>query len=263
MSKVFRVIIAAAAVVAVLLSLSSCNKNKYPRPSREYYVSDFADALLPGSRNTFFYEGEALYKATKDDPLGGAQVVVATMEVSSEADAASINATDVYREWEIGEKDMGLLILLIFTQDGEELALVGTQIEIGYGMEPYITAMHADRLITECLYNPDWEGSLDMGLGEMYFEFLKTIYVDAYGYESYSYEMEDYREYLVSATDATEAAIPMSLLVYIFSPYGSLFSKIITIIGFVLLGGGGLLGGGLLFRRRGGGGSSGGYGIRR
>lgn len=246
--------------------LAGCEKKEYPNPTKEFYVNDFAGALLPGSRASFLSEGERLYDSTKDTDLGGAQIVVATMLVESEDKVDEIDRTNLFRQWRIGENDMGLLILLLFTENETEegvLDLVSAQIEIGYRMEQFVTATRAAYVLDNCLYNPEWEGSLDMGLGEMYYELLTTIYVDAYGYDSFGYDMEVYREYLINAVDESNAQLPMSYIVYLFSPYAPVTGKIIfgIVIGFSLLGG---LGGGIFGRRnRGGGGRSGGYGIRR
>lgn len=250
-----------AIFVALLALLSSCTKEKYPNPSKEFYVNDFADALLPGSRQTFLAEGERLYVDTKNEPNnGGAQVVVVTMLVESEEKADEIDRTELFRQWRIGKNDMGLLILLLFVEDGEEKLLVKTEIEIGYRMEQYVTAARAGDVIDNCLYNPEWEGSLDMGLGEMYYSLLDTIYTQAYGYSSFDYDMEVYRQHLINAEDE-DTQIPMSLIAYLFSPYSSVWSKIFTVLGFLLLSGGGI--GIFAVRKRGGGGSSGGYGVGR
>jgi uncharacterized membrane protein YgcG len=199
---------------------------------------------------------------TKDEDLGGAQVVVATMLVESEPDADEIDVTDLFRQWKIGENDMGLLILLIFMPEGEDMVLISTQIEIGYRMEQFVTAARAGYVIDNCLYNPEWDGSLDMGLGEMYYELLKTIYINAYGYESFSYDMEVYREHLITYENQSFLEqVPLGLWAYIFSPFSSGWSKLFAVVLMIFLGLGGT--GGLFAIRKGAGGSSGGYGVRR
>lgn len=266
--RIIKRIFAVLALAAMLFAaLSSCNKKKYdyPRPSKEFYCSDFAGALLPGSRRSVIAEGERLYEDTKDiKENGGAQIVVTTMLLDNAEEVAEIDRTELFREWRIGKNDMGLLILLLFVESGEYLELISAQIEIGYRMERYITAARAGEVIDNCLYNEAWEGSLDMGLGEMYYELLSDIYVKAYGYESFDYDMESYREFLYSYSDGTyaDALLPMSFFVYLLSPYSSSWSKVFGIAGIVvvlLLGGGGFA----LGRNRGGGGRSGGYGIKR
>jgi uncharacterized membrane protein YgcG len=258
------VVILFLTIILVGAILSSCQKEgyEYPRPSADFYVNDFADALLPGSRQSFFTEGVRLYDETKDTDLGGAQFVVTTMLVANEGEIASIDKTELFRQWQIGENDMGLLLLLLFTGNEEEKTLVSTQAEIGYRMEAYLTAAEVGNLIDSCLFNPEWEGSLDMGLGELYYELISRIYIRAYEYESFNYDMEVYRDYLITAEDMP-AQSPMTFMSYIFSSHTSLWTKII--LGVVIFLITGLLGGGGLFavKHRGGGGSSGGYGIKR
>ena len=252
-------------IVFTIASLSSCKNEDnydYPRPSADFYVNDFAGALLPGSRQSFYKEGVRLFEDTKDTDLGGAQFVVTTMLIENQGEIASIDKTELYRQWQIGENDMGLLLLLLFTGNEEELTLVSTQIEIGYRMEAYITAAEAGNLIDDCLYNPEWEGSIDMGLGELYYELISIIYTQAYGYESFNYDMEVYRDFLITAEDS-EAQSPMSLIAYVFSSYSPIWTKIIVALIIFLITG--VLGGGgfMAIRHKGGGGSSGGYGIKR
>ena len=262
--KLFSVCVIAAVLLTVL---SSCRDDgEYPRPSKEYYCNDFADALLPGSRQSIISEGERLYENTKDiEENGGAQIVVATMLLESEDKVAEIDRTELFREWRIGKTDMGLLILMLFVNVDDYKELVSVQIEIGYRMESYITAIRAGEVIDNCLYNPEWNGSIDMGLGEMYYELLSDIYTKAYDYDSFSYDMESYRNFLInySDDDHAETLVSMGLVSYIFSPYSSPWSKVFVILAFVILGAGGVGGGIFAVRNKGGGGSSGGYGIRR
>lgn len=260
MQKITRLIFIFIILAVLPVSFSACSSRQYPRPTREFYINDYAETLLPGTKNLILLESERLYEDTKDLDEGGAQVVVVTMLIGNESEVDGIDRTELFREWRIGKNDMGLLILLLFEEEGEEKYLISAEIEIGYRMEQYITAGEAGTLIEECLLNPEWEGSLDMGLGELYYELISIIYVDAYGYASFNYDMEDYRTYIANAEEDT-ASVPMGLIAYIFSPYSSIWTKIFVILPLILLGGGGF--GALLIRRRGGGGSSGGYGVRR
>jgi len=232
-------------------------------------VADYADALLSGTRQTIIEEGERLYSLTKkEDGNGGAQVVVATFLLEDGEYIESINRSDLFNQWRIGKNDMGVLILMIFENqldetDGETyLTLIDTEIELGYQMEQYISAAKAAELIQERLYNPEWDGSLDMGLAELYYEVLSIIYTKAYGYESFNYDMEEHREFVIAYQDEAQVQVPMGLIAYLFSPYASVSSKFFLVLGFLILtlsGGGGFF---LFKRNSGGGGSSGGYGIR-
>ena len=246
---------------AFIFALSACG-GKYPRPSREFYVGDFADALLPGTREVIRLEGERLYKETRGQPDGGAQLVVATILLEEGQEEADIDRTELFRRWRIGDNDMGLLLLLLLREsaDGEALDVVSAQIEIGYRMETYVTAARAGYILDNYLYNPDWQGSLDMGVGEAYYELLSTVYTGAYGYSSFDYDMENFADMVLSFSGTGEQ-VPMGFIAYILSPYSSWGGKAAMAAVALLLGGGGF--GFLRGRNRGGGGSSGGYGAGR
>lgn len=252
-----------AGIVCFILYLFGVfGKKGYPNPSREYYINDFADVLLPGTRDIILSESERLYADTKDTDLGGAQVVVATLLFETNEEAEALDRTELFRKWKIGENDMGLLILLKYIKVNNEKEFYSAEIEIGYRMEQYVTAARAGYILDNCLFNPQWEGSVDLGLGETYFEFLSTIYTSAYGYDSFNYDMDDYIDYIYNTDFASQAQIPMSAFAFIFSPLMPLWAKIVGgIILFLIFG---VFGGaGIIGRRRGGGGSSGGYGVRR
>lgn len=266
MKKLLLVIAVCIIVLLVLLFVTECGGSKYPNPTSEYYINDFADALLPWSRQCVLVEGERLYEDTVNESEGGAQIVVATFLVESEEKVDEIDRTEIFREWKIGKNDMGILVLMIFCDQTDEQTeitdrvLMSTQIEIGYRMEQYLTASKAGELIDNCLYNPEWEGSLDMGLGELFYSLLEIVYTEAYGYESFTYDMEIYSENLIEYQEENEQ-LPMGFFAYLVSPYSSTWSKMFAMLALALCG---VLGGGfILGRNKGGGGSSGGYGTRR
>lgn len=151
MKKVIVAVVLLALIgVFIASAVITFQKNDYPRPTKYFYVNDFAEALLPGSRHSILVEGERLYNSTKDEDLGGAQVVVTTILCQSEEEVARFDRTELFRRWKIGENDMGLLILLFFMPEGESLLLISTQIEIGYRMEQFITAARAGYVIDNC-----------------------------------------------------------------------------------------------------------------
>ncbi len=95
----------------------------------------------------------------------------------------------------------------------------------------------------------------------MLYELLSEVYVDAYSYDSFDYDMDVYYDYLWSYSGSYEDnQIPMSLFLYIFSSYSSFWDKFGAVLSVALLI---LFGGGSLVGNRGGGGSNGGMGIFR
>lgn len=254
-------------LVGLSLSLLGCEKKEYPNPTNQYYINDYANILYEATRLSITREGERLYDLSQDEVDGGAQLVVATFEVDNLSDIANYDKTEIYRQWEIGDKDMGVLVLLFFTAETVDeidyLVLSETQIEVGYRMEQYLTPTQLGLIVDETLYSDSWDNDLDMGVMHMVYELLSAIYIDAYGYESFDYDMDVYYEYMMENLDLTsdDSSVPLSWLLYIISPFATTtdrWSALIGVILFVLIGGGGIA-----VKNRGGGGSSGGMGIFR
>lgn len=266
MNKIVRKILVFITIGLLSIVLFACQKNDYPRPTRSFYVNDFASILDEATRSSITREGERLYELSKDETDGGAQLVIATFEVENEADIANYDKTEIFREWGIGDNDMGLLVILFFSpytvDDVLYLELVESQIEVGYRMEQYLTPTTLGNIVDHTLYSDEWD-YLDMAVMHMVYELLSEIYVDIYEYESFDYDMEVYQEYLDSYISTGDSeVIPMSFLLYLFSPFSSSsdrFTAILGVILFIVVGGGGTL----FARNRGGGGSSGGMGIFR
>ena len=256
---IFLILVIALSVLYYWLFIGN---SEYPRPTEDYYINDFADVLMQATRATITNEGDRLFDMTKDEVDGGKQIVFATFEVETLSEIAEYDKTNVYREWNIGKDDMGLLIILFFMSSGEteELELVETQVEIGYRMEQYLTPSRLGQIVDDTLYNEEWDYLIDMGVASLLYELLSVVYVDIYGYTSFDYDMDEYWEYLMDyVPDTSYEPSAMSTLSYLISPYSSWWDRILALLPFavfMLYGGGrGIL--------RAGGGSSGGHGIFR
>jgi hypothetical protein len=247
----------------LLFVLSACQKDEYPRPTDAYYINDFANILYEATRDSIRREGERLYEWTEDETDGGSQLVIATFEVETASDVANYDKTDLYRQWRIGDDDMGVLVILFFVAFDEEeityLELVETQIEVGYRMEQYLTPSQLGVIVDSTWYS-DENVELDIAVMHLVYELLSAIYIDIYDYESFDYDMSVFEQYLMDNPDtSSDAEIPMGLIIYLFSPYatwGDRLSLVIPFLIFLVLGGG-------LIKNTGGGGSSGGMGIFR
>jgi uncharacterized membrane protein YgcG len=239
--------------------LVSANK-EYPMPTESYYVNDYADVLMYATRSTITREGERLFETTEDEFEGGAQIVFATFEVENLSEIANYDKTDIYRQWGIGKDDMGALVLMFFMDEGEDsLSLVETQVEVGYRMEPYLTPTKLVQILDDSISNDDYNWLLDMAVANLLYRLLEVAYVDIYQYESFSYDMDAYYDYLINGTiDVYYDTEPMSLFSYFFSNYALLADQLfffIPALAFISVGGYGIF--------RAGGGSSGGMGIFR
>jgi uncharacterized membrane protein YgcG len=192
MNKIVRKTFAFITIGLLSIVLFACQKNEYPRPTRSFYVNDFANILDEATRSSITREGERLYELSKDETDGGAQLVIATFEVESETDIANYDKTEIFRQWGIGDNDMGLLVILFFSpytvDDVLYLELVESQIEVGYRMEQYLTPTTLGSIIDHTLYSDEWD-YLDMAVMHMVYELLSEIYVDIYKYESFDYTL--------------------------------------------------------------------------
>jgi uncharacterized protein len=249
------------AIVFFFVSYLS-NKSDYPRPTDSFYINDFANALMGATKDSIRREGERLYNTSQDMVDSGAQVVFATFLVDNKEDIAEYDKTDIYRQWAIGDNDMGALVILFFTQGTEDLNLEEVQIEVGYRMEPYLTPTMLGQAVDNSIYNEDYNWLIDMAVMKLEYEILSEIYVDAYGYESFNYDMDVFYDYLLSYDSSNEISdTSVSIFVYITSSHTPFFKKLIVVLPYIFIA---MFGGTVaFFGNRGGGGSSGGMGLRR
>lgn len=244
--------------------------SKYPRPTADYYINDYADVLFQATRETITNEGDRLFDVTKDEVDGGSQVVFATFVVETLSEIAEYDKTEIYREWKIGKDDMGVLVLLFFmpsetddTDNYVQLDFIEVQVETGYRMEQYLTPTELGLIIDDTIMNDEWDYLIDMAVVHMLYELLTVIYVDIYDYDSFNYDMDEYYEYLMDYVPSGDTSLDetsaMGFIAYLLSPYSSFWDKFITALPlmYIFLYGGGI---GIM---KAGGGSSGGMGIFR
>jgi uncharacterized protein len=255
-----------ALVLFFMLFLVGCNNSGLPRPTKEYYVNDYANALFMKTRQQIVYEGEYLYDETKDIKTnGGAQIVVATFLIDDVSEIDTFESTELFRDWKIGKNDMGLLILLFFTEYEEnEITYTnfeGVIVEMGYRMEQYMTPTLVNTLLNDSIYSEEWDWFIDVGLLEFIYLAQNEILVNAYQMEPFTYDMDEVYDYLVNGPAVDyDTSMEMDILYYLFSPYASFWEKAALIAPIILI----MLGTGYKFLgNRGGGGSSGGFRIRR
>lgn len=265
---------------AVYLLFFSKVGREYPRPSNLFYVNDFANTLSEGATDVILFYGENMYEDTKNLGEGRSQIVVATFAIEDVSDVANYDKTEIYREWKIGENDMGLLFLFFFVEEEIDGISYPTSeyyiaYEIGYRMEAYITTIEINNAITEALEGAEEYNNgiinfysemtavedYNYGIVNLYLEMTALVYEKAYPEDFYpmEYDMEYVANYIADyPEDATslEAELSMNLITYLLSPYAS-WSGFFTYGGIALLV---LALGGRFVYHSGGGGSSGGKG---
>ena len=253
-------------VLLFVFLLVSCRNDGFPRPTKEYYINDYADALFMKTRQEILFEAELLYDDTKNIKTnGGAQIVVATFLIDDLSEMDNFDSTGLFRSWKIGKNDMGLLIILFFTEYEENeidyTEFAGVIVEMGYRMEQYLTPSKVNMLLDESIFSEEWDWFIDVGLMKFIYLVENELYVNAYQMEGFTYDMDNFYDYLINGPAVNfQRSIEMDILYYLFSPYSSTWEKVGVIIPLILI----LVGTGYKFiGNRGGGGSSGGFRIRK
>ena len=144
--------------ILIIITLSSIAFAAFPRPAG--YVNDFA-GILPNSAE--FEDELRVYKENTT-----IEVAVVTLDSLPEDQTLFTYGVELFEEWDIGKKgeDNGLLILIV------ENGTVGNRlrIEVGYGLQGYITGAEAGRILDEALpyyEQGDYETVLDVILYQL------------------------------------------------------------------------------------------------
>ncbi|MFA6852583.1 MAG: hypothetical protein WCR34_05510 [Bacilli bacterium] len=249
----------------ILIFLTACNSGPTPaiKATEEFYINDRPHALLNATKWTILTYSENLYDDSREQEyvnqdISGTQIVVATY-VGAVGD---FNTTELFNTWEIGDNDMGILIVLFFFENEEEFIYNDMIIEIGPRMSGFLSAFTAEVLANDYFDDPSIpEFDYDQRLINYYFAIQQYIYINVYNYASYDfqsyldeYEDNKYEFFGLLPSDHEIESLPAWVWVLI----------IIGILAF------GIFPGRLLFPlvfkgvggNRGGGGRSGGYWFR-
>ena len=251
----------------ILIFLTACNSGSAPaiRATEEFYINDRPHALLNATRWTILTYSENLYDDSQeqefvDQNISGAQIVVATYV----GQVGDFSTTDLFNAWEIGDNDMGILIILFFSKNEEEDEFIygDMVIEIGSRMSGFLSAFSAEQLATEYFDDPTIpEFDYDQRLINYYFAVQQYVYINTYNYASYdfqgrldNYEEDKYEFFGLLPSDYERDALPW-------------WAWVLIVVGILLFGAfPGRLLFPLIFRgiggNRGGGGRSGGYWFR-
>ncbi|NCA96569.1 MAG: hypothetical protein EOM77_00050 [Bacteroidia bacterium] len=264
----------------IVFGIRSFTANEYPYPSEAYYLNDFADVFSPTFENFYVNEAENLYQSSKDIAnTGGAQIVFASFLLEEGETPADYNKTTIFREWKIGQNNMGLLALFLFEKVNDDVSnnldLVEFQIEATDKMMIYLTISEQLEIYNRTLnyYLPkgtptnSYDYSLEMGAASFMNECLNTIYGEVYEMDNqvipqneFDAEFDEYW-WEDESTSVYSADTSLNMMDYFFSPYGTIYDRVIfgslSAILVVATGGAGIFkakggwsGGAGLFRHR-------------
>lgn len=239
MKKIYTVF-AALAVFLVLFSNVAFAAD-LPKPTKNFFVNDFANVISNADEEKMQQQGEALFKEC------GAQVVVVTVKSLNGEDLESYSL-NLARSWRIGsdKNDDGILLLLAVDERK-------VRIEVGYGLEGALPDSKTGRILDTYGVDRFKKNDFSTGLAAVYDSLINEVYIEkgldpADGYTP----VEDYS--LTTKEKVTAyGIIALIVLAFIFTNRGKRKR------GFVYYGGG-FGGGGFSGSGSSGGGFSGGGG---
>ena len=172
-------------VGGLLFLLVGCSKSDYPRPTREYYVNDYANMWTSSLKNFLIHENNRLYEDVDDEGNQvGAQVVFASFVAKDDAEEANyfgVGGTDIFNQWRIGNNDLGVLDLFIYhevDQGGvttKVLTESSPRIITGRQMTQYLTASEINQIIPTAM---DTDYPFEIQVMQLFCEILNILYVE-------------------------------------------------------------------------------------
>lgn len=239
MKKIYTVF-AALAVFLVLFSNVAFAAD-LPKPTKNFFVNDFANVISNADEEKMQQQGEALFKEC------GAQVVVVTVKSLNGEDLESYSL-NLARSWRIGsdKNDDGILLLLAVDERK-------VRIEVGYGLEGALPDSKTGRILDTYGVDSFKKNDFSTGLAAVYDSLVNEVYIEkgldpADGYKP----VEDY-SLTTKEKVIAYGIIALIVLAFIFTNRGKRKR------GFVYYGGG-FGGGGFSGSGSSGGGFSGGGG---
>ena len=239
---------ALAVITAFCLCLSllfcGCEEtSKYPSPTKEEYVNDFASVVSDADKKEMLNRGKDLEDKT------GAEIALITVDDTNgeEIDEYALN---IGNEWGVGKKkeDSGIVIVLSVDERNVYVA-------IGEGLEGILPDSKTGRLLDTYAIRHGSEDNFSKGLTELYKALVNEVFIE------YGIEVED--GYVPAdqldgaASDQDVGVIPVIVSWVILMGLVALYIFVFRRRGIIIFGGpfGGFHGG---FRGGGFGGGSGG-----
>ena len=182
------------------------NAKAVVKPTSNFYVNDYAGLLNEETKNYIMNANISLNSKT------GAQIVVVTV-TSLEGQSLEEYATEVFREFGIGDKDKNNGLLLLLALEEREF-----RVEVGYGLEGILpdakTGRIQDEYIIPYLKNDNWNDGIKNGFKKHNFYGIPENInerPDNYGIYEFKKGFNGYVEELIG-----EYELPLSIHYYLF-----------------------------------------------
>ncbi|PIR08028.1 hypothetical protein COV53_05160 [Candidatus Gottesmanbacteria bacterium CG11_big_fil_rev_8_21_14_0_20_37_11] len=161
MSKIIRILL-----LFILFGLLTRNALAVSYPDYTGYVNDFASLYSSDFKNKLEGQISEFEKQT------GAEIAVVTIK-SLEGENLEDYAVELFEKWKIGKKGEDNGLLLLISRDDRAI-----KIEVGYGLEPYITDGRAGNIIRNTITpefkKEDYETGTMNGILELE-KYIKTV----------------------------------------------------------------------------------------
>jgi Beta-propeller domains of methanol dehydrogenase type len=136
--------------------------SQIPQHTEKFYVNDFANVLSDETEQHIFETSKKLDEETS------AQIVVVTVPSLDGRDIESY-ATELFREWKIGDKEKNSGLLFLVSVEDRRL-----RIEVGYGLEGILPDGKVGRIrdehISPSLKNDKWDEGIVNGYDALFTE---------------------------------------------------------------------------------------------
>ena len=88
-------------LILIFLSalLSSCQSTRMIRPTKHFYVNDYAEVLSDATIINITREGERLFKDTDTYINGGTKIIINTILFTNETDLDQYDVQDLINRW--------------------------------------------------------------------------------------------------------------------------------------------------------------------
>jgi len=138
-----------------------------PKPMKNTYIHDFANAISASVKEELNHYSEQLDKGT------GAEIMIVTMDTIN-GEEPKMYATKMIRSWGIGDakKNNGVLILATFGQGKGKNDVV---IAVGQGLEGALPDGKLGRILDKAFYPNASAGDIDKAFKATYAEVFQTV----------------------------------------------------------------------------------------
>ncbi len=149
------------------LTLSGCSEeSEYPKPTKAFYVNDYANVLSTETEKIILSKGATLAQKTE------AQVVVLTIP-SLDEEPIEEYALNLGREWGIGNEETNTGVLILLAVEDRE-----ARIEVGYGLEGRLPDSKAGRFLDAYATPHFQKDDFDAGIRETYQAIINEVYLE-------------------------------------------------------------------------------------